>query len=437
MQGSDRPRFGTTLVAAVLLASAGTAARPQSGETMRLIETTLAARSIDETILFLNAGEGENDSDARMCERVIEVHVGRALPPDLSLRDGQIGHAVVVSGLRICFPQIPDTVRRIKDLDAIRHCTIDLRGLHVGELADEGGLGWGEQSCIWLDGFRYARLPDTCPDAGALNKSEKGRLRWRRFLNPSTLPLIARQIPRSDKLRDPVQLKQRTERLRLLNHWERRLVWLNLQFFNRIKPARYEYSPDAYQELVNSLNRMGSFKEARKVASARLTLENSLKVGWLRSLRKLCWLIFRTCCDYGLSVPRTFNTFVVCLAIGAIGIRIADRPWRGNDALLVMKTSSPESRYSFEKSRAYLTEPDPKQHEHPAEVPCDGRIVPELYALDVFIPALNLHQQDTCSIRKNATAWRLVQAFYAILGWIVTPLTILTFTGILRRYVEK
>jgi hypothetical protein len=57
--------------------------------------------------------------------------------------------------------------------------------------------------------------------------------------------------------------------------------------------------------------------------------------------------------------------------------------------------------------------------------------------LDVFLPALNLHQQDVCSLDPDAKKWRVAQAAYAVLGWIVTPLTILTFTGILRRYLEK
>ncbi|MGB6132892.1 MAG: hypothetical protein WCC14_17175 [Acidobacteriaceae bacterium] len=68
---------------------------------------------------------------------------------------------------------------------------------------------------------------------------------------------------------------------------------------------------------------------------------------------------------------------------------------------------------------------------------CGDKIVPALYAIDVFLPVLNLHQEDACSIKPERTGWRIWQAVYAALGWIITPLTILTFTGTLRRHLEK
>jgi hypothetical protein len=50
-------------------------------------------------------------------------------------------------------------------------------------------------------------------------------------------------------------------------------------------------------------------------------------------------------------------------------------------------------------------------------IPCNQRIHPLLYALDVFVPVLDLHQQTVYSVDPVRTPWRYAQAGYAILGW--------------------
>jgi hypothetical protein len=73
----------------------------------------------------------------------------------------------------------------------------------------------------------------------------------------------------------------------------------------------------------------------------------------------------------------------------------------------------------------------------PGEIACGKRINPFLYALDMAIPALELHQQDQCSFASNAIWWLLFKVTYVILGWIITAMTILTCSGILRRQRES
>ncbi|HEX8483090.1 MAG TPA: hypothetical protein VF650_14430 [Allosphingosinicella sp.] len=76
--------------------------------------------------------------------------------------------------------------------------------------------------------------------------------------------------------------------------------------------------------------------------------------------------------------------------------------------------------------------------------PCDLAVSSLLYAMDVFIPVLDLDQEERCSIREddisdgkdNYLIWRWIKAIYEILGWIVTSLVILTVTGVLRRDLE-
>lgn len=73
------------------------------------------------------------------------------------------------------------------------------------------------------------------------------------------------------------------------------------------------------------------------------------------------------------------------------------------------------------------------------EQPCGKEINSLLYALDVFVPLLDLKQEDRCSIttRDNGYWWRLFNTLYELLGAIVTPITILSMTGLLRRYIER
>ena len=73
------------------------------------------------------------------------------------------------------------------------------------------------------------------------------------------------------------------------------------------------------------------------------------------------------------------------------------------------------------------------------EIPCWDQIESIWYALDVFVPLLDLQQERKCSISSGAEAWkwRLAKNLYAVLGALVTSLTILTVSGILRRNVER
>lgn len=80
-----------------------------------------------------------------------------------------------------------------------------------------------------------------------------------------------------------------------------------------------------------------------------------------------------------------------------------------------------------------------------SDVPCRDMINPSLFALDVFIPLVDLRQESKCEIGvaedSSATpqqaAWlKVFKVIYAIFGWIVISLSILTFSGFLQRRNE-
>jgi hypothetical protein len=356
-------------------------------------------------------------------------HITRKLDADISFQNGQVAHALKVEALNVELS--PDAVHVVKADENLRYCTIDLRGLHIGELGDSGGNGWTNKVRLWLDGFRYDRLPEVSGSAGYRAHARK--------------------------------------------------KWLGLQYFNPRHLTKREYSPDAYEHLANGLKTIGAYRVAQKIVSERLGLEYR---------GNLLWNIFGFLFDYGYSIPRAIIVFVACICIGwgvvqwldthpynpdrpqatsidsdakTARLKLIESPTNpsikgvseggihGDDppidsakeaapayqTRLVLTMSTPEARYSYEKHQIFLVEPEEGTHEHADLVPCGDRVVPLLYAMDVFLPVLNLHQEENCSIRPEATGWRIAQAFYAVLGWIVTPLSILTFSGILRRHLEK
>lgn len=80
-----------------------------------------------------------------------------------------------------------------------------------------------------------------------------------------------------------------------------------------------------------------------------------------------------------------------------------------------------------------------------SNVPCGDMIDPGLFALDVFIPLVDLRQESKCEIGVAAdssataskAAWlKVFKVTYAIFGWIVISLSILTFSGFLQRRNE-
>lgn len=68
---------------------------------------------------------------------------------------------------------------------------------------------------------------------------------------------------------------------------------------------------------------------------------------------------------------------------------------------------------------------------------CYQKIFPPLYAVDVFVPILNLHQQTACTIESKNWVWQSAQALYAIVGWIFVPGALWTASRALKRRVEK
>ena len=168
-------------------------------------------------------------------------------------------------------------------------------------------------------------------------------------------------------------------------------------------------------------------------------------------------LLFRAGFKYGLSVPRAIVTFLICIGVGALGTHMA----RTGSAIslttnwdaLRAADGTPEPQIALVLATNYGVDVPTPAPAGPGSIPgdvvygraafCNLGVSSWQYAMDVFIPVLDLDQESRCSIREENEAvgsynfWRWLKILYEMLGWVVTSLTILTITGVMRRDMER
>ena len=355
------------------------------------------ARTIFEEILA-NTSEDVQFPEKCVRDELSRNHAGKQKDADLSLHSARFGGALIVRGLDIF--QEYDSPYFVSMPGTLTYVTVDLRGLRVEELQDGGGEGWGKEVRLWLDGFRFARLNQLPHSLGGPSVDGAGLVRPTRSVGPSWLPAPKY---RSDEV------------------WKPRQEWLDLQYLDTKKPQMTEFTPDAYEQIVRTLNEDGLYEDARRIASEKITRERRLKPKWKR---KGLWWLFWLCFEYGFSPGRALCTTVLCILLGWAMFHVADYGLPG----------FPNVGHAMVANR-YMSE---GVAESPVGAPsCGERINALLYALDVFVPVLDLRQQHACSISPDRARWQIAQALYAILGWLLIPLSLLTFSGILKRHLER
>ncbi len=313
--------------------------------------------------------------------------------------------------------RVPATTAEGGGLSPTRFC---VNHASAQVLDDDGGRGWGVNASLVLDGFRYERLRDLDFTSVA---SERRAWLMRQF-----------------------QPKQRW--------WAGLPGWLVPRALAGNSAA---YRPQPFEQMVNVLRRSGADSAARDLESFKKSTEMWVALlrplppaggpaGWLRRLGELLWRpfnflvswLYRLTFDFGLSARRGILTFAALILAGGLAVRALNTPDLA-PPVLVLNTTPVQT----------LLVPDPPPATSGwgvkpaapvqgtgsvmAEIACGNSINPWLYAADVFIPLLDLKQEDQCGVNGSANGWRVAKALYAALGWIVTSLLILTITGTLRR----
>jgi hypothetical protein len=194
----------------------------------------------------------------------------------------------------------------------------------------------------------------------------------------------------------------------------------------------------------------------------KLRLERKVRCSRLNPKRLALWLIDRFF-GYYIFWPPVIVTFLMCWVVGWLVVDLANyghlrwppvgshgvpvvsfvklpRPILVVDAAPVSTlalTDDMEEKPDAPTARESVTL-SPDGH-FVKEIRCGDQIEPALYAMDVFVPLLDLKQESKCTIsaEHGVWPWRIAKSLYAILGWIVTSALILTVSGIVRRQVER
>lgn len=144
-------------------------------------------------------------------------------------------------------------------------------------------------------------------------------------------------------------------------------------------------------------------------------------------------LMFR----FGLKPGRAIFTLVVCLIVGTLGtIAMGDEilPVRRQHPAPIAK--GPARPETAAREWGHIELPTHAEAEG-CNVVNKSIVDRALYAFDVFVPLLDVRQECAFSIEPTAYFVRALKTTYAVLGWIVVSLTLLTISGVLRRYLEK
>ena len=245
---------------------------------------------------------------------------------------------------------------------------------------------------------------------------------------------------------------------------EERYQWLMLQYSHltyddhgkgkRLSP-RFDlsaFNPQPYEELAKALDSEGDFASSHDILIYRSDMENWLEFrsGKTRNpiyacLRSVVLWTFSKWFAYGLKPSKALQTFGIALLIGWAGVY-----WANTGSPPFMASILPGEPVLVVEAEPIAVALEDGDERHmgmlvlqsggttsmlgdPREVYCGDEIVDFLYAIDLFIPLLDLRQESECRVSNSSVIWNALKALYAALGWLFTSLTVLTVSGVLRR----
>lgn len=178
------------------------------------------------------------------------------------------------------------------------------------------------------------------------------------------------------------------------------------------------------------------------------------------------WL-FKWCYGYGLKLGRATLTVCICIFLGWPAVEYANRgklsiqfdqiglpPFTIKDfskttthQVLILDQTPVQTHvvHNDNKNKAAALMAKPASYLHywggadEKEIPCGDEINGFIYALDVFLPLVDLHEEEQCRLSGEdwAAPWHWAKAAYTLLGWLVISLFIITATGFIRRVSEN
>jgi hypothetical protein len=289
---------------------------------------------------------------------------------------------------------------------------VDLRGCSCRMLDDDGGSRWlgddvGRKPQLLLNHFVYASASR---------------------LSGDKLPGIRRRISRLAGKSDACFSRER---------------WLRQQY-DADHPTARAFAPQPWAQAFKAFRDEGAVDDARKLAITKLGIEaRLLRSGWLPFGWTRCvvsWfeeILF----GFGLSAKRALASTTIILLLGWWGVHYAN-----SNAILVVDATPIAS--VVPQGRDVILPQLTSTDQVAGDLPCGDTVNEFFYAVDVFIPLVDLRQESRCQVRsptsedeKSKAAeirlWTAAKALFSLLGWISVSMTILTLSGVFRRNVES
>lgn len=371
--------------------------------------------------------------------------------------------------------------------------TFDLTDLTCETLEDAGGTGWDPLAILKLNLFTYRQTKWEKSQA-----ETSAELTRRRRL---VVPKPARALIRRLGLRDTADQLDQTAR-EVAEPWMNRKAWLFQQYRNPF-PSEDEYYTQPFEQIIRVARSEGNETIAINFEIERERIERIFS--WKRTwkwyslfglISAIAWYIYSADLVPGIRLfgsavigllvwfapwlalqlqhygfgfmrkpVRAFVSLALFAIIGWLGVHTANR----NDRL-VLAVAPVAGMVASERPGTFVIGSQRTRDiaALASDIPCGDTIDEPLYALDVLIPLVDLHQEDQCEVGKarrekaadkklpvmpaakaapldefwaqlhaatieSTSFWSTMKAVYAILGWVVISLAILTFTQTSRR----
>ena len=191
------------------------------------------------------------------------------------------------------------------------------------------------------------------------------------------------------------------------------------------------FNPQPYRQLARILRIQGYEAQARYIAIAE---QWATPRYWFRRLVYGAYGIFF---GFGLRPRRAVVTLLAYVTIGTGFAMVAQYCRLMVETPLIAAsafTSTPGAddglaRRAFVLANGLQTTTTELACIDITASPFDGFV----YAMDTVLPFIPLHQETKCELAPRHHMLRFFRACYAVLGWVVTSLALLTISGILKR----
>jgi hypothetical protein len=151
--------------------------------------------------------------------------------------------------------------------------------------------------------------------------------------------------------------------------------------------------------------------------------------------------------SFGLSPSRAMGTLVLSIVMGAAlfgGMSL--------DHAMVVSQTPVANWVSDHPPRFFAQRSETPGGAVACDLIIDGEALASVgnllvYAADVFVPLIDFREEGRCEVGADGagpepnewelTAYRILKMAYATIGWVVTSLALITFSGVTRNWLTR